>query len=268
MKNQTKNQARPELFYIYGTAARPHIQGEALAQAMAAYSDQLQEEARKRGAAILQHNPAQGYWQGEAEPSFKTVILAERSAAFQIAQALRAEHDQDAILLIEPNPSGQAALLSVSIPSSKGEEEAREAVALEAYTITGGAVEILSTDGDQAEAEAVAAAIGGEVERISGAAYFITAQSSKQERKQERKQQALTAITGKTQEEREAEAEAAREEEARAQAEAEAERKRAVAREVARAHRAAAAQAALDAIGYGEEREAVLEPGRILEVIS
>ena len=249
-----KAKQKEALFFIYGTASRPKLEGEELEDKLLSYREDLEEETRLQGGRLFSINEARGYWQGEEEPSYKAIVLSTKADAFAICQSLRDRYEQDAIMLIEPKPEAADLLLSVNIPTETRAEEIQEAAKIPGYTITGNKIEIIGGEEEEKAAQEIAKAIkAGTVNRASGRAYFVTERSEKQKRKAERKERRREIETGEKREERRArekrEAEARGEREEREKRE----KQRASERAKRKAEREAKTRAAL--LGIAERRE-------------
>jgi hypothetical protein len=259
-RHQQLKQAReasPAVFFIYGTAARPELTGGKLQRALAHYTERLFSLASFNRVTILSHNPGQGIWEGEKEPSFRTVILAKRADAFKVCQRIRAEFNQASILLIEPSPSGKDKLFSFK-RNEASEEEAAAAINSKGYTILSNEIEIAGREEEAAAAAAAADKLeSGEVKAVSVINHWINKPSAKQLKKQARREAVLTKQTNKTKEEREREEEAVRAEEIEREEEAKREEAaREARRQKAKARREREAREAREAAGYSEEAEA------------
>lgn len=153
-------------YTLYGTAARPELGRQQLAQELARYTMTLKKEVRREEARLLSHTAILGYWENKPEQSFKTVLeVKERGQAARIANVLGLNFNQTAIGFLDRSFSGDSfqALIKHTKSQTRAAQDLCQLYPDSGFSLYGDTIEIIqqNTEKERGRLEKARALLGG-----------------------------------------------------------------------------------------------------------
>lgn len=134
----------------------------------------MDEQAKADGVSVTSVEQAPGMWEGTFEPSYVVSVDGPPSRVRSFAGNMGARYNQDAVMTFRADPGGPDVVWSTPCSNAQEGMAALESSGVQGGRIAGGDLEIADPGGGQmAQAQAVAASLGGPLQSQRGHVEFV-----------------------------------------------------------------------------------------------